>query len=205
VTGDTDIEGQLADPAVGSALTLAYRPPRWLFHGLLALATLPVLWATSLPGSSTGWLLLSFVTWTAFGVTWLVRLILYMTHRRRLSWWFVVAPLMFVTLVWVVVADLPLKVRWAASQTAFDTAVAELPPGQEVGTEPQTIGSFRISYWERVPQGVLFYESHGSFMFNDAGFAYLPDGPSDAMESGTLESPEFRSLGGPWYAWTASW
>src|SRR5919108_100061 len=42
-------------------------------------------------------------------------------------------------------------------------------------------------------------------VIDDAGFAYLPDGPDPALEAGWFESPDFHHLGGPWYAWTASW
>jgi hypothetical protein len=205
MTGDAGMVDATDAGAPPSPQRLAARPPTWLFHGLLAIATLPVLWAVSVPGSSTTWLLVSLLVWFWFGAVWLVRLALYVTHRRRLSWWFAVAPAMFVLLVSVVNADLPLKVRWAGSHDAFEAAVAGLPADEELSLQPKTIGSFRISETLRIPEGVLFYEAHGAFLFNDAGFAYLPDGPSDDIGDGALESPEFRPLGGPWYAWTASW
>ncbi len=59
------------------------------------------------------------------------------------------------------------------------------------------------SVW-RVEGGVIFYDKVGS-LFDDAGFAYLADGPSTELENGLFENPQFRSLGGGWYAWTASW
>jgi len=74
------------------------------------------------------------------------------------------------------------------------------------GGKPQRIGTYGILAWERVDQGVIFWESHGALSpFNDAGFAYLPNGPSDGLQNGSFEDPHFRSLGGSWYAWTASW
>jgi hypothetical protein len=51
---------------------------------------------------------------------------------------------------------------------------------------------------------VIIYESTGLF-FDDAGFAYLPHGPDDRLGNGAFEAPSFRSLGGGWYSWTASW
>jgi len=56
----------------------------------------------------------------------------------------------------------------------------------------------------RVPGGAVFYEEHGVFI-DDAGFAYLPDGPTDGLSSVGFENPQFHHLGGPWYRWTASW
>lgn len=47
-----------------------------------------------------------------------------------------------------------------------------------------------------------FYE--GTALFDEAGFAYLPDGPTAEVQQ-SLESPTFRSLGGGWYAFTARW
>ena len=51
----------------------------------------------------------------------------------------------------------------------------------------------------------IVYETSGSGMFDDAGFAYLPAGPTDGLGEGSWESPRFVHLGGPWYSWTASW
>jgi hypothetical protein len=48
------------------------------------------------------------------------------------------------------------------------------------------------------------WHEDGAF-FDDAGFAYLPEGPTASLENGSFESPVFRHLGGPWYRWTASW
>ncbi|MGI8686105.1 MAG: hypothetical protein ACR2MO_13635 [Acidimicrobiales bacterium] len=66
------------------------------------------------------------------------------------------------------------------------------------------LGSFEITHIDKVDNGLLFYEQTGN-LFDDAGFAYLPAGPTPDLESGGFESPQFRSLGGGWYAWTASW
>lgn len=53
-------------------------------------------------------------------------------------------------------------------------------------------------------RGVVFYDSVGAFI-DDAGFAYLPDGPSPDMANGSFENPQWFALGNHWYAWTASW
>ncbi|MBM7785503.1 hypothetical protein [Tenggerimyces flavus] len=66
------------------------------------------------------------------------------------------------------------------------------------------MGSYEVIRVETVPGGVLFYEANGN-LFDDAGFAYLPGGPTPELENGGFESPNYRHLGGPWYAFTASW
>jgi hypothetical protein len=34
---------------------------------------------------------------------------------------------------------------------------------------------------------------------------YLPTGPTDELDTGVFENPQFRALGGGWYTFTASW
>jgi hypothetical protein len=109
----------------------------------------------------------------------------------------------------VLTMQLPLRVRWAASRLAFTAVVENLPASDS--TEdwqpvevPARIGGYRIRDADRVRGGIIFYETHGS-MLDWAGFAYLPDGPYADLDTGWFESPIFEHLGGPWYAFTASW
>jgi hypothetical protein len=44
-------------------------------------------------------------------------------------------------------------------------------------------------------------------LFDDADFAYLPNGPLPAIEthaSLVMKSPTYTHLAGPWYSWTVS-
>ncbi len=72
------------------------------------------------------------------------------------------------------------------------------------GRHPRSVGRYKITTVEVVGDGVIFYEKTGAF-FDDAGFAYLPNGPSSAPANGGFENPQWFALGGHWYAWTASW
>jgi hypothetical protein len=54
-----------------------------------------------------------------------------------------------------------------------------------------------------VPEGLIIFDRDGAFM-DDAGFAYLPNGEFPPG-NGAFESPDFRALGGGWYAFTSSW
>jgi len=69
---------------------------------------------------------------------------------------------------------------------------------------PGRLGWFDIDRVSREGDVVLLFEHDGALLDN-AGFAYLPDGPDPDLENGTFESPSYTHLGGPWYAFTASW
>jgi hypothetical protein len=125
-------------------------------------------------------------------------------------WLALVGPLLGVVIAAAYLGRVPLDARWAVARPAFDAAVRTVPAyngvdGQQQSADvPREIGGYRIVYATVVPAGVIFYEETGA-LFDDAGFAYLPDGPSDSLANTTFEAPRFHSLGGPWYSWTASW
>lgn len=180
------------------------RPPGRVFHAVLVLLGLVLLWAWSFPGFHFVLIVLFWPTLLAAAV-WVIRGLTYLRAIERgtgagTSRWFAVAPVGALLLLAIVVADLPLRARWATSRSAFDRAVDDTLP---VGSE-RRIGSFTITTIRRVEGGVLFYEKAGSFM-DDAGFAYLPGGPTPDLASGSLENPRWNDLGGGWYAFTASW
>lgn len=120
------------------------------------------------------------------------------------------------TALWAVtwVTQWPLDVRFAASESDFQAVVEQIDPAaaQHVVADgwgdpvavPKRIGTYEISNASVVHGGVIFYEAHGNF-FDDAGFAYLPQGPTDDLANGGFESPQWQHLRGPWYSWTASW
>jgi hypothetical protein len=177
-------------------------------HGVVIIAGGMCLWSESVPGVVLWAWLLGHGLLLLTGALWLVLVV--MDVMRRGSWpraVFLVAPLLVSLTFVALVAQLPLKARWAADRSAFDSSVRPgLPGGLEgvrrIGSMP-AIGYEITSVW-RVPEGVLFKEANGSF-FDDAGFAYLPNGPSVDMDQPDFESPTFTHLGGPWYSWTASW
>lgn len=144
-------------------------PPRWLFHSLLALAALPVLWAFSVPGLSIGWVETGLVLWALAALVWLFQLVARLDLGRGWSWWFGVGPAMALIVVGLLAAHLPLKARWGLSRSSFAAAVArpaERAPG--VGSVAR-IGSYTITQRERVTGGVLFYEAHGAGGLGDGG------------------------------------
>lgn len=212
MAGGVDVEDEAQAPSRPGSGVLGGRPPGWLFHGLLAAATVTLLWADSVPGSMREWELVGWFVWFCFAVTWLVWLVLHVGVPPRLSWWFLVAPLMFVVLVSMLVAHIPLKARWAGSHDAFDAALARIPivPGSTFQPIDETVGSYRIVAWRQfftsttsspdtsARYGVAFIEEHPARSSwdsrDEAGFAYLPEGPGERF-MWTV------ALGDGWYAW----
>jgi hypothetical protein len=191
-----------------SALT---GPPKVGFHGVLAGGTGLLLWAFSAPGFSMVHALVSLPVLAVLVPLWLVKLLLFPGQHRRWSAWFALAPVVAVIVVVLLAARVPLDVRWAMSRDAFEAVVASLPPPTSRDEEwsplsvPEKIGSYRIDSADRVPDGgVIFYEASGNLL-DDAGFAFLPGGPTQSLDTDWFESPVFRRLGGGWYSWTASW
>lgn len=186
------------------------RPPGRLFHLLLVPLALIWLWSWSVPG-------LNFLLWIpsvwALGVgalVWGVRLLTYVVASVRGEptsggRWFLLAPACGVLALGLVIADVPLKARWAISRADFEEVVDEaLADDDHRSVEHRRLGLYIITLVYRQRDAVIFYELTGA-LSHDAGFAYLPDGPFPELEDGSFERPQFRHLSGPWYAWTASW
>jgi hypothetical protein len=175
-------------------------PPKSAFHGALAGGAGLLLWAFSPPGISLLSALLSTVILAVPAHLWLVKLLMFLALHQRWSWWFALAPVVTVLVVVPVAAHVPLDARWAMSRDAFEAVVARLPPSTSTGQEwsplsvPARIGSYDIDSADRVPGGgVIFYEASGNFL-DDAGFAFLPHGPTQSLETDWFESPELQRL-----------
>ena len=71
---------------------------------------------------------------------------------------------------------------------------------------PGRIGEYDVETTAfRVASGAIIYDTTGTGFLDDAGFAYLPNGPDPSLENGNFENPQFKHLGGHWYSWSASW
>lgn len=177
---------------------------------MLALAALALIWSQSVPGDDLLWLMIGLAGWLVMGIIWLVRLILCLEGGGRPRRWLAVAPVMAFAVLAMIVADVPIKARFELSRADFDAAVAQIPSdtrssGDSSSEATGRIGSYEITSWWRARDGVILNEANGSGMANDAGFAYLPDGPTPRLANSNFENPQFTSLGDGWYAWTASW
>lgn len=188
------------------------------------------LWSITVPGMrflagmvSLFALALVIVVWIVAAAVTLVRLLAGRT--RRAGWFLLLVPLIGAVVLVLYLTDVPVRLAFepsrgeftvlaeqllaAADSAAQDGATPDItdedPQWDLVNPEvPERIGRFEL--WDTarvVPEGVLIFERNGAG-FDDAGFAYLPEGrfpPGD----GSFESPDFRSLGGGWYAFTSSW
>jgi hypothetical protein len=191
------------------------RPPGRLFH--VVLIAVPAVWivlVSTTPGPQ--WLFALPADWLVLigAVIWAVRLGTYALARHHgratgLERSFLIAPIAGVVVIALVWLEIPLRVRWAVSKPAFQAAVENAPPPTDVQNPIEFdasdwVGTYKVLFAYRVGDGAIFYEASG-VGFDDAGFAYLPTGPFVEVESAGFERPQFRALGGGWYAWTASW
>ncbi|MFI5907846.1 hypothetical protein [Dactylosporangium sp. NPDC051541] len=128
--------------------------------------------------------------------------------RRELPLWFVLGSAVFALTMALLVPGLPLQLRWLASRPAFAAVVAGHPipaagsPAREF-TAPGTVGTYRITRAAWVPGGAFLYEIHGTSLIGDAGFAYLPAGPTAELDTAEFDYAHFSPLGGGWYTFTA--
>lgn len=106
----------------------------------------------------------------------------------------------------------PSREKWPQSVAAFDALIKTMPSAPAEKSEwvpfevPNRVGSYDLQTTAyRVQSGAIFYDTTGTGLLDDAGFAYLPNGPDASLENGSFESPQFKHLGGPWYSWGASW
>lgn len=186
------------------------RPPGWLFHFALVPPTLGLLWSHSVPGFIFDVWLGAIALLGAGVLVWAARSATYLMARRRgrnsgMARWFLVAPAAGIIVLALILVDAPLRPRWAMSRSAFEGVVQEAMKDESFSsTESRRLGSYEVFYVYRQGEAVIFYEDNGAF-FDDAGFAYLPNGPFPELENGGFERPKFQHLGGRWYAWTASW
>ncbi len=189
---DVTVAGETRAPLV---------PPGWLFHGLLLLLFVVIFWASSSPTGGFEGLFAGF--WiVCLAIVWLVRFIWMLMRDWRqivdLSRWYI-APAMVVLAIALLILDVPLKTRFAASRSEFEAVVATAPPtaDYEPFDIPLAIGSYEFTSVYRIWDAIIFH----SESFHHGGFAYLPHGTTGI--GGPIR--EVRSLGGDWYYWSHSW
>lgn len=195
-----------AGPASAPAAGHSRRADGW-FYGLLALASVGLLYVSSLPGSPLIFVMPVLGLWLVVGVVWLVLLVLAI-RRRRFSFSLVIGPAAAVIVGALSMSPLPLQARFDLARGSFDATVRSLPPDQSEGGSLGLVGSYRIKQWARSGDAVLLYASGGTGLVDDAGFAYSSGGVPEALTSSDdpgFEVMGWQDLGGGWYAWQASW
>lgn len=189
---------QTASPGTGR------RVLAWLLVGGVVLNALATAAVSSLPGSMFLAQLPIALVWLLLGALWIVLLILDIRARRPSPATLVVPVLVVVTAAFAV-SDSALQMRFDLARPAFQDAVDSMPADDDYVLHPGLVGTYAITSMERVPGGVILYDWAGNSFVDDAGFAYLPDGPTPELENGSFENPQWHDLGGGWWSWTASW
>jgi hypothetical protein len=197
-----------------------FGPPRSVFHGVLVLLGVGLLWVGTLPGVpiiplvGLGWSLV------AAAAVWTVKLVVYGVRRRRATAapagrWFLLAPVGGVLVVGLLVSGLAFGARWALSRASFDDAVAAVTDPDRTSDAASLavdgyrgsgrLGLYRVLGEPRVIGDAVFFDHPlGGGFFDDAGFAYLPDGPTPAAEA-AFEWLRTEPFDGPWHRWWSSW
>lgn len=167
-------------------------------------------WSESLPGGGFWLLIGGFWLLVLAGTCWLVFAALWAADRRRgrrsrvPAWSLVAAATLVAGGAVLLAADVPLRVRWAVSEGAFDDAVQAAAP---TGTSPDgpievpgRLGAYRIVGAERLGTAVLIETPDAAGIFVRAGFIHVPDGLASLPERIT-GGASFEPLGDDWYAW----
>jgi hypothetical protein len=175
----------------------------WLFPVLLVLPLIGILWIFSGPGLNLLLALGAVGILSVFGLGWIILVVAARRAGRPLIWYGVAAGLTIVSFLLIAV-HVPRHARWAASRPAFDQLALDIAADPHA-TVPGIVGWYHIDNLRFVPGGWIVYEPLGHGLSDDAGFAYLPAGPTADLGDGSWENPRFWHLGGPWYSWTASW
>ncbi|MCC5947333.1 MAG: hypothetical protein JJT89_02665 [Nitriliruptoraceae bacterium] len=196
------------------ALHLLLGPPRVAFHLALVPVTVALLWVGTWPGVPfvplmlVGWLL-AFAT-----LVWLCKLVGATVPSLRLRWggdgagrrWFLLAPVGGVLVTAVLASGLAFDARWAASEDSFEVAAQAAADGASGGTSTiARVGLYRVFIPPIViGDAVVFHHPDGGGVFDDAGFAYLPEGLTPEI-AGSFESLRVMPIDGDWYRWWSSW
>lgn len=176
----------------------------WILAVLVGVATLATLWEASLPGSMFFLLLPLLLVWLACAAVW-IALVVHDVRRRRPGVVTLVVPVVVLATAALIRTDIPLQVRFDLARSAMQDAVATMPADDDSVTGNRLVGTYVIRFLDRVDGGVILTEAVGDSIVDDAGFAYLPAGPTPELENGSFESPQWHDLGGGWWSWTASW
>ncbi|GIG67170.1 hypothetical protein [Phytomonospora endophytica] len=178
----------------------------WVLHGALAILTVLALLAFSSPIADLTLLFFAVPGFFAAGLGWFVLVL-----GARRTWRAFVGPAVVVALLAVLFAEVPRQVRWAMSRPAFDELVAAWA-APAASTTPATVGwsgkrqvgAYEVITVSPVVGGYVFILSGGGFS-DDTGFAYLPSGPSAALEGDGYDPDRFHPLGDHWYVWFDAW
>ena len=206
--------GSSADVAPPSSVCGGGAPRRYeSLPRLVCLGAVIGLWLVTLggwsmpDGPSVPLVLMLVPSWLFVGTAYFVALAVAAVRRgrdgRRMSpvaW--ILPPLLVVLIAPAIVADLPLRARFAASRGSLDSAALDvLARGStERDTRSRWLGFYLVRGIEVEAGAARFVV--GESGFGDAqGFAYW-EGPGEPPVVG---EDRYEHLTGPWWIWVESW
>ena len=183
------------------------RPPRWIFHSVLSILAVYVLWAASHPGSSALDLVLVVIAAAPMGILWIILALRYRSlpsegHRA----WFAVAPAGALVVALLLAFNAPLHFRWELSEGAFEDVVARSTATSESCVQiaievPDRIGLYWITNVYHAGVSTIFWEERGGDLLEAAGFIHVPADATLDDAQACFPGARFRALGGGWYSW----
>jgi hypothetical protein len=191
------------EPSDPGAFAQPYeRDPRLRFDflPLVATAVLAILeiWAASFPGNDWNLAVGAFLLGIPVTVMWLFLIVDRLLWRHVIGWQrilllIVSLPAIALGTLLILDADLPLRARVAASDTALRALVTSDP-----GT--RTVGLFDVVEFWRTDFGFEFLTPN-AVLFGDCGLAYSPTGSPESGLDVTGRGDFYDHIDGPWYRW----
>lgn len=173
------------------------RPPGWPLAAFTGLVAAAILHAASAPGVFilTALALLGCVGIVA--LTWMVRVIMAMRHRRW-DYRYLVVPAIGILTLTLVRCDVPFHVRWAQARPALEHAAADALAGRLPPLERLRAGTFDVS--PEVRGGTVRFLVWNSGGFLDIHyFVYAPYGSTPQSHGEHPDLDSVRHIGGPWW------
>lgn len=173
-----------------------WRPPRVIFHTIVLLTALTLIWSASLPGWSFDSFMLGATATFILGVVWVIRFIEALI-RQHPSKWFLAAPALVALAVLVIASGAPQTMRWNLSQSTLEQTVKTLPRDTDYGSLNRRVGLYSIASWERSTDGVISLTTADEVdLFTGLVLVYYPPGTPVPKPN-----VDIRRLGERW-AWT---
>ncbi|QRY46701.1 hypothetical protein JVX93_07705 [Mycolicibacterium boenickei] len=173
------------------------RPPGWPLAAVTGLVAAAILYDASAPGVFilTALVLLGFVG--IVGLTWMVRVIMAMRHRRW-NYRYLVVPAVGVLTLTLVLFNVPFHARWAHARPTLERAVADALAGRIPAFEHVQAGTFDVS--PEVRNGTVRFLVWNAGGFLDTRyFVYAPDGSTPQAYGEHPDRNSVRHIGGPWW------
>jgi hypothetical protein len=203
--GERVVPDATAEPRRG--LRWLPRAPGPVFHAVLAVGSLGLLWADSSPGTEELWwyavplLACLVLVWAGRLVHWLLLVVHRRPHGRGRA--FLVAPTVGLAVLILAGSGLPVSLRWSAvGHRGLDRAIAsaERAGVAEVGDDGR-IGTYDVSLMRRYGRAWVVWLHTSELGLCAAGFVHVPRGAWADVRP-VFADPEYRSLGDRWYEFT---